>query len=81
MAKGSLEVLDSSLATLHPSIRSFHYPSSRDDNKSRFPLRCFFRFRWLRREFKANLRHDLRIELLQGCDELVGMILVACAES
>ncbi len=74
MAQGALKVLDQTLTTLHPSIRPLHDPPSRDYNKPCFPLGCFFRFRWLGRKFKANLGHNLRVNLLQGCDELVGMI-------
>ncbi len=74
MVKRPLKVLDKTFTPLHPGIRALNDPPSGYRDKARFPWRGLLRFRRLWGEFKANLSHDLRVKLLQGCDDLLGVI-------
>ncbi len=76
MTQRSFKVFDQALTTLHPSIRPFNHPPSRHWNKSHFPLSCFLGCRGLGCQFKANLRHNLGIDLLQGLNNLSWVISV-----
>lgn len=76
MIQGTLEVLDETLAALHPRIRSFNNPTGRNRNKSRFTCRCFLGFRQFGRKLEANLGHDLGIEQFQRHLDRVGMVAV-----
>ena len=74
MVQSFLKVFDQTLTAFHPSIRALNDPSGCHWDKSRLALGYFLGFGWLRCEFKPDLGHDLWVEFLQLCCELVRVI-------
>ena len=63
MDKGSLKVLDQTLAAFHPSIRALNEPSSHDHDESDLSLSGFFGFDWLGCELEPDLGHVSRLSI------------------
>ncbi len=76
MGQSSLKVFDQALTTFHPRMGALNHPSRCHRDKSRFPLCGFLGFRGLGSEFKPNLGHDLGVDLLQRCGDLVWVVSV-----